>query len=319
MLYKATFSNSMALSAKKEELSLDDVIFMVVSYACKDFLRIAVVFAHYGAGMINVEVLDEGMIASVSIVIGKVLRTTNELTILRFFVSIRKNVYFTEVPIFVSEREVEKQSVFANTIRQKSFFTFAVIVTYLQYASSNWEMSAPQLATTSYLEIKCIDQQPLVYCIDIDIPIVDFNGISFVNLPKDKATKSDKKVNNKKDNSHLLLKSPESTYLLIVSNRILTQNVSLSNSTDTALRLSADTRNGYDYILSVCSMVLVYVVVMVEGMPAATQTLQDTANVALKRAKRSLRSFVVDLKGGPNTGYCADMSFGESGATQEVC
>ncbi len=304
----------MTLSAKKEELSLDDVIFMVVSYACKDFLRIAVVFAHYGAGMINVEVLDEGMIASVSIVIGKVLRTTNELTILRFFVSIRKNVYFTELPIFVSEQEVEKQSVCAHTVRQKSFFTFAVIVTYLQYASSNWEMSAPQLATTSYLEIKCIDdQQSLMYCKNIDIPIVDFNGITFVNLPEDKATKRDEK-----DNSHLLLKSPGSTYLLIVSNRILTQNVSLSNSTDTALRLSADTRNCYDYILSVCSMVLVYVIVMVEGMPA-TQTLQDTANVALKRAKRSLRSFVVDLKGGPNTGYCADMSFGESSATQEVC
>ncbi len=202
--------------------------------------------------------------------------------------------------------DTEKKTTKLNEKTKATFpVLFAILMLCLKYASLQFDWTVNQLSPIAFLEVNTDTSVYLYHEIDTS-KLHNVNGISFFQFPR-----VVKKIQIG-DNHNLAGTYKRTTSPLKTS--FHTVLVSNSTATGTLLSLEDKLLNKFVFVYRL----LLYAVVLAAPILVRSSPIKDKETK--QREQRSVqRSFVVDLKGAPNTGYCADMSFGKSvSTTQEV-
>lgn len=208
-----------------------------------------------------------------------------------------------------------------KTNKTKNFtIVLAVFMFCLQFVSLQLNWTLNQLgANRVFLEIEISNSSVCLYH-EIDtaseVQYYTMNGLSFVHFPRVINSRIGKQVD-----THKLVH--EHMRSLNAALKISYHTVLVSNSTATGTLFSLEEKLLSRFVTFVYRLFFYTVVLAAAPLLVRSSPLNDEAlfKETKQRERRSTtpRSFVVDLKGAPNTGYCADMSFGSSvSTTQEV-
>ncbi len=190
-------------------------------------------------------------------------------------------------------------------------FLLPIFLVCLKCASVHFGWSLHELSSSSTFHIDVEfsnSSSSFYYIIDETSEFHNRNGISFVHFPRVLNFENEYLVSEYTMPQNSLLKSSFHTVLG-------------SNSTATGTLFSLEDKLLSGFITFVYR-VLLYTMVLTVPLLVGSSPLENHTLVkeTKERDRKSTpRSFVVDLKGAPNTGYCANMKFGNSvSTTQEV-